>query len=664
MSTLQSPSPYARHLHAQSRRLVSLLASMRFAIAILVVVAVAACIGSIAPQGQPVPAYLNRYGEVWGHVFLLCGLDDVYHAPWFLSLVALLALSTAVCVARNAPGMVRQMFSFQSHVNRRYVENLPHSVRLGWLATGDAPEDAIRTQLKRQGYALRRVALRTEPGTSLFAARKGGMRRAGYLLTHGAIVLICIAALGNSDFFVRARLLLGLQHVETRDLPISQVPPASVLPPSTPAFRAQVSVAEHDSAHAALIQFGDGYLVQPLPFNLRVRQFHIEYYPNGQPSDFVSDIELTDRDGTHPRDYLLRVNHPVTDHGITLFQSGFEDGGTQVGFKVKTLTGEDTTVDAHVGQATPILIDGKPWLIEPNTFTRVNVQQHRDNAKAALVTRFLDNDGVTKRDLGPSIATTILDMSGQSIDWLAFVNPVEIGGSHYRALGVRRAGQADYDFIKIPVDASGDTHTFDTLAHRLNDPQLRAHAAATLDASGNNAAGHATGALLDVFASRGYGGIDAVLQHSVPQQDRARAAELFMGLLNEAVAQMMNDTLSGPHDATTLADAMQAYSDIRRLNVNVLPVPMHYQQRNASGLQVTRQWGGGIVVACFVLLALGVCLLYFVAERRAWVILEEDGRHVQIALAANRPTPTLSAELDELVQHLLGGKPLALRRKQ
>ncbi|MBU6490308.1 MAG: cytochrome c biogenesis protein ResB, partial [Burkholderiales bacterium] len=171
-------------------------------------------------------------------------------------------------------------------------------------------------------------------------------------------------------------------------------------------------------------------------------------------------------------------------------------------------------------------------------------------------------------------------------------------------------------------------------------------------------------AVLDIFAARGFDGIDAVLQHSVPTADRSRAAALFSSLLNQAVAQMMADTLASQGDAAALADAMQAYSDIRRLNVDVLPVPMQYRQRNASGLQVTRQWGGAIVIAGFTLLALGVCLLYFVAERRVWVILEADGRHLRVGMAANRPTPTLRAEFDEVVRQLLGGRPLAIRRKR
>jgi len=661
MSTLSPPGVTVRSKRTYLRRLVALLTSMRFAIAILVVVAVASCIGSIAPQEQPVPAYLNRYGEVWGRIFLLCGLDDVYHAPWFIGLVALLTLSTGVCVVRNAPEMFRLMFSFQSHVNRRYVENLRHSVSLGLITPDSDPDAAIRRRLASQGYLLRCVPLRDNPDDCLYAARKGSLRRVGYLLTHGAIVLICLAAVGNSDLFVRTRLMLGLQHVETRDLPISRVPSASVLPESTRSYRAQVSIAESDTAHAALIQLGDGYLVQPLPFNVRVRKFHIEYYPTGQPRDFVSDIELTDRDGTHPRDYLLRVNHPITDHGVTLYQSGFEDGGTQVAFHMKALNGQDTAIDAQVGTVTPVLIDGKPWSLEPTGFTRVNFQAHRGGRTSSLVARFLNNDAAAKQDLGPSVTTTLRDMSGQSVEWLAFVNPIAINGHPYRVLGVRRAGEADFDFVKIPAGNSGGTRIFDTLARRLSDPLLRAHAATQIG-HGQDAANHAAAALLDVFAAKGFGGIDTVLQRSVPAADRSHAAQLFGALLNQTVARMMAGTLANPGDATQLSDAMQAYSDFRRLNVDLLPVPEQYRQRSASGLQVARRWGGGLIVAGFGLLALGVCLLYFVAERRVWVILESGGRHLRIGMAANRPTPTLHVEFDEVVRRLLDDRPPAIRR--
>lgn len=653
-----------RHsLSAHLGTLAGLLASMRFAIAMLVVVAIASCIGSILPQEQPLSAYINRYGEIWGRTFVFAHLDDIYHAAWFLLLVALLALSTAVCLYRNTPAMIKLAFSYQSHVNQRYLEGLEHSTRLGWLPAAGDPDSAIRARLALNGFALRSGTLRGTTTKRLHAAKKGGSRRIGYILTHGAIVLICVAALGNGDIFVRARLMLGLQRLETRDLPVARVPAASVLSPSTQSYRGQVTVVESETVHSAVIQFGSGYLIQPLPFNLKMQAFRVEYYPNGQPRDFVSDIELTDRDGTKPRRYQLRVNHPVTDHGVTLFQSGFEDGGTQIDFRFDAINGQHTDVKANVGASAPVLIDARPWTLEPTTFTRVNIQRSRDEKPAALIDRFLHNDALTRRDLGPSIAFTLRDMSGQPVNWLAFISPLDIDGNRYQTFGVRHGDAIDYSFIKVPVDQAGSMHTFDTLASRLQDRALRSRAAATLAPDGQQSTADAAAALLDVFAARGYDGVEQTILRTVPDKDRPGAATLFMTLLDRAVAQMMSDAPQDAGARTTLADAMRAYSDMRRQDVAVLPVPIGYRQRSASGLQVTRQWGGGIVVAGFMLLALGVFLLYFVPERRAWVVLEPDGRHMLVAMTANRPMPTLAAEFEDLVQSLVDGERRTIRRK-
>ena len=98
------------------RRFWHLLGSMPFAVAILAVVAVAASIGSLVEQNQPFAAQVGDVGLWWATVHARLGVDDVYRAPWFLALLSLMTLSTALCVWRKTPGMWREARTHRAHL--------------------------------------------------------------------------------------------------------------------------------------------------------------------------------------------------------------------------------------------------------------------------------------------------------------------------------------------------------------------------------------------------------------------------------------------------------------------------------------------------------------------------------------------------------------------
>src|SRR4051812_7316907 len=95
---------------------VELVSSMRFAIALLMMIAIAAIIGTIMKQDQAAPDYINQFGPFWHAVFEKIGLYTVYSAWWFLLILAVLILSTSLCIVRNAPRMLRDMRSWRENL--------------------------------------------------------------------------------------------------------------------------------------------------------------------------------------------------------------------------------------------------------------------------------------------------------------------------------------------------------------------------------------------------------------------------------------------------------------------------------------------------------------------------------------------------------------------
>ena len=66
------------------RALLELLASMRFAIALLSVICIASVIGTVLKQHEPATNYVNQFGPFWAELFLALKLNAVYSAWWFL----------------------------------------------------------------------------------------------------------------------------------------------------------------------------------------------------------------------------------------------------------------------------------------------------------------------------------------------------------------------------------------------------------------------------------------------------------------------------------------------------------------------------------------------------------------------------------------------------
>ncbi len=85
--------------------LLELLSSMRFAIGLLTILAIASVIGTVLRQNEPWPNYVAEFGPFWFEVYRALGLFDVYHSAWFLVILIFLVLSTGLCIWRTRTKM-------------------------------------------------------------------------------------------------------------------------------------------------------------------------------------------------------------------------------------------------------------------------------------------------------------------------------------------------------------------------------------------------------------------------------------------------------------------------------------------------------------------------------------------------------------------------------
>lgn len=84
------------------------LGSMQFAIILLVVLILACAGGSFISQGLSYEQYAELYSERTAGLILGLGLDDVFHAWWFLLITAFLCCNLLLCNLIRLPQLIRR----------------------------------------------------------------------------------------------------------------------------------------------------------------------------------------------------------------------------------------------------------------------------------------------------------------------------------------------------------------------------------------------------------------------------------------------------------------------------------------------------------------------------------------------------------------------------
>jgi cytochrome c biogenesis protein ResB len=83
--------------------LVHLLASVKFAVLLVAIIAAACIAGTVLPQGQEAVDYLRKYPEAVDRIdfFNRLGLTHIFSSWWFLGLLSVLAASIMTCSTRR-----------------------------------------------------------------------------------------------------------------------------------------------------------------------------------------------------------------------------------------------------------------------------------------------------------------------------------------------------------------------------------------------------------------------------------------------------------------------------------------------------------------------------------------------------------------------------------
>ena len=660
--------------HSFGKSLFELMSSMRFAISLLSILAVASIIGTVLKQAEPYGNYLIQLGPFWFEVFEKLGLYDVYHAAWFLLILTFLVASTSVCITRNAPNFVREMKSFREHVSEQSLNAFKHKHEATTEHTPEALAASAQRYLEGQGYKVKNLA--REDGV-LLAAKAGSWNRLGYLLAHSAIVMICIGGLLDGNLVFKVQQLLGYKKIETRDIPQSQVPAISRLSPSNPSFRGSVQIPEGSSADVAFLNVADGYLVQDLPFTVGLKKFRIEHYTTGQPKSFESDIELFDKSGKKIKEATIAVNHPLVYDGVAIYQASFADGGTRLtlrgwnlfapaasSFPVEGVVQQNTTLTSEAGEYTLEFTDFRPFNIE-----NMGGEIAPTGDAMGVFGGSPVSDHKSLRNVGPSFQFKLRDARGQAREFSNYMLPLELNGRWYMMTGVRESPNEAFRYMRMPLDADGNIDGFMRLRGALLDAKLRPEIAARFarQALPQNAWGteiedklkRSATQMLALFAEGGFQSLGRFIEEKVPAAERDKAASTYLRIIELAAfeaLQIANRQAGLPapaaDDATgwLVRDTLNSISDMFIYGAPIYLQLMQYDEVKASGLQLTRSPGQNVVYFGSLLLTLGVFFMLYVRERRVWLRIKPGS--ALLAMSSAKQTIDFEKEFTQHAQAL------------
>ncbi len=251
------------------------LTSMRIALILLLLLAVAAIPGSLFPQRSQNPVQVRQYfidnpqAAIW---LVRFSMFEVFSSPWFSAIYLLLFISLIGCVLPRSIEHLKAIGA-KPPLTPKYLDLMEFYTEMGKVDL-----DKVEKYLKKKHFRIRR-------DENSISAEKGYARESGNLLFHLSLVLILIA--------VGVGSLLG-----SRGDAIVNVGDRFINTPTS-----------YD-----ILGFGKYQSEDSLPpFSLTVKDFKAEYDPvTNAAIDYELTVLTANPAGSEEMTRIIKVNQPLT----------------------------------------------------------------------------------------------------------------------------------------------------------------------------------------------------------------------------------------------------------------------------------------------------------------------------------------------------------------
>ena len=272
------------------QNIFKLIADLRFAIFILLVIAALSIIGTVIEQDQSIETYKLNYpltNRVFGFlswdIIIRFGLDHVYKTWWFISLILLFGLSLLTCT------LLQQFPSLKIARRCQFFRTTQQFCRLN-----------ISTNLQHLSFSQLLFKIK-ENNYSIFQQKnivycyKGLIGRIAPIIVHFSMIIILIGA------------IIG----------------------SISGFEAQEIVPKTETFHIQNI-LNNGQVSLIPKVSVRINDFWIAYTKQTTINQFYSDLSILNNDGNEVERKTIFVNSPEKYNNIDYYQTDWNIIGLRI----------------------------------------------------------------------------------------------------------------------------------------------------------------------------------------------------------------------------------------------------------------------------------------------------------------------------------------------
>ena len=299
------------------RRFYKTLSNLRTGILLLILVVIAAALGTFILQ-RPItdPQQLQAaYSPDTLKLLDRFGLTDVFHSWWFLTLLTLVSLSIVFVSIDRFPNSwrfyARPYRRTDSHFRKANQTKIEIPIR-----NAQDSLNAAERALKKLGWPVERVTEGTE--TSLYSERHRFSVMAVYVI-HASLLLIFLGGIADGIFGYSGFMML--QKGQTSNTIEAR-----------------------------------GGKTKTLPFGVKCFAAGQENYADGSPKKWWSKLAVV-QDGKEVRSKEIVVNDPLVYHGLRFYQASFGGTGNVEALKVTAIPSNGTSQDIALKLNQPYQLD-------------------------------------------------------------------------------------------------------------------------------------------------------------------------------------------------------------------------------------------------------------------------------------------------------------------
>ncbi len=260
------------------KKFILKISSLRFAILLIIFIAISSGVGTLIPQGNDQQEYIDFYNEtpifgfINGSQVIKLQLDHVYTSNWFLFSLILLCISLAACSFRRQIPSLKAALKWTEYKNEKKFYKLQLTTNFEIIQDVDhiLKADSL---LRKKGWSISKYKNR-------LSARKGLVGKLGPIIVHiGLIILLIGSAYGNFSSQSKEQYLrLG----ESLDL-------------------------INESTNSKV--------------RIKLKNFFIERESDGKPKQFISNLEFFSKQQNLNEIKKTQVNQPIRFKGLTIYQA-------------------------------------------------------------------------------------------------------------------------------------------------------------------------------------------------------------------------------------------------------------------------------------------------------------------------------------------------------